>query len=109
MARRKGKFCTPEGGPTDVQEKFILPEACENSDPSWFGFLITCRKAWTAMRSYSMRKERRSDENAVFRQSDQASMLDQMRSEGRGYGAAGTDGDGPHYDETHSGSASIRA
>ncbi len=27
-----------------ITEKLILPEACQNADPSWFGFPITCKE-----------------------------------------------------------------
>ena len=44
VERRKYNFSRLKEGLTDTQDKLILPEACENSDPSWFGFLITCKE-----------------------------------------------------------------
>lgn len=29
---------------TEVSDRLILPEACDNSDPSWFGYIVTCRE-----------------------------------------------------------------
>lgn len=29
---------------SDLKDKIILPEACPNSKPSWFGFVITCKE-----------------------------------------------------------------
>lgn len=31
-------------GLQDLQDKFILPEACEGAEPSWFGFALTCKE-----------------------------------------------------------------
>lgn len=27
-----------------LQDQFILPQACEHSNPSWFGFMLTCKE-----------------------------------------------------------------
>lgn len=44
VAKRKYNFKRLREGLADTQDKLILPEPCVNSDPSWFGFLITCRE-----------------------------------------------------------------
>ena len=44
VERRKANFNRLKEGLRGTEDKLILPEAAPNSDPSWFGFLITCRK-----------------------------------------------------------------
>ncbi|MEW9923891.1 lipopolysaccharide biosynthesis protein RfbH [Clostridium butyricum] len=43
VEKRKVNFTRLKEALSEVEDKLILPVACENSDPSWFGFLITCR------------------------------------------------------------------
>lgn len=43
IERRKHNWERLRSKLDDVQNKIILPEAAENSDPSWFGFLISIR------------------------------------------------------------------
>lgn len=43
VERRKYNFKRLKKALDPVSDKLILPEAAPNSDPSWFGFLITCK------------------------------------------------------------------
>lgn len=41
---RRTNFLKLKNGLTDLKDKLILPEATSNSNPSWFGFLITVKE-----------------------------------------------------------------
>jgi len=41
---RKKNWTLLRKGLSDLGDKFILPEPAENSDPSWFGFLLTLKE-----------------------------------------------------------------
>ena len=43
IERRKHNWARLRAALEDIQDKIILPEPAENSDPSWFGFLISVR------------------------------------------------------------------
>ena len=44
VERRKANFKRLRAALEGAQDKLVLPEAAPNSDPSWFGFLITCKE-----------------------------------------------------------------
>ncbi|MDO4199059.1 MAG: lipopolysaccharide biosynthesis protein RfbH [Erysipelotrichaceae bacterium] len=44
IERRKYNWNRLHNALNDIQDKLILPVACENSDPSWFGFMMTCKE-----------------------------------------------------------------
>ena len=44
VKRRQHNFANLLAGLQSIADKFILPEPCPNSKPSWFGFLLTCRE-----------------------------------------------------------------
>lgn len=44
VERRIHNFNRLKAALAGLEDKLILPEACENSKPSWFGFMMTCRE-----------------------------------------------------------------
>ena len=91
VVRRKENFARLKAALSGTEDKLILPEAEANSDPSWFGFLITVRDG--------------VDRNAVVQEVEkkgvQTRMLfagnltrhpcfDEMRETKTGYRIAGT-------------------
>jgi len=43
VERRKHNFARLREGLSHLSDRLILPEPAPNSDPSWFGFLMTCK------------------------------------------------------------------
>ena len=90
VQRRRHNFARLRAALADMEDAFILPEATPHADPSWFGFLVTCRAG--------------IDRTAVVRDIEakgiQTRMLfagnltkhpcfDQMRASGEGYRIVG--------------------
>lgn len=44
VRKRRENFAFLKEALSDCADKLILPEPCDNSEPSWFGFALTCRE-----------------------------------------------------------------
>lgn len=90
VEKRKHNFNRLKARLQEVADKLILPVGCENSDPSWFGFLITCKQG--VNRNYVVQY---AENNGVQTRMLFAGNLikhpcfDEMRASGEGYRVVG--------------------
>lgn len=74
----------------DVQDKLILPEACPNSTPSWFGFMVTCREGVDKNRAVNYIEEHGIQTRMLFAGNlIKQPCFDEMRASGTGYRVIG--------------------
>lgn len=74
-----------------TEEKLILPEACENSTPSWFGFLITCREGVDRNQLVQSIEAKGVQTRMLFAGNlIKHPCFDQMRASGQGFRVAGS-------------------
>ena len=73
-----------------MEEKFILPKACENSIPSWFGFMLTCREGVNRNEVVGFLENHGIQTRMLFAGNlTKHPCFDQMRTEKRGYRIVG--------------------
>lgn len=73
-----------------IEEKLILPEACEGSDPSWFGFLITCKEGVNRNHMVQYLESKGIQTRMLFAGNIvKHPCFDQMRKNGQGYRTVG--------------------
>ena len=78
-------------GLKDLQDKLILPEAAPNSDPSWFGFLITCKNGVSRNKLVQYIESKNIQTRMLFAGNlVKHPCFNEMRKSGTGYRVAGT-------------------
>ena len=91
VEKRKANFKRLRAGLEAVSDKLILPEACENSDPSWFGFLITCREGVSRNMVVQYLENNGIQTRMLFAGNlIKHPCFDEMRASGKGYRVVGT-------------------
>lgn len=91
VERRKQNFVRLKAGLAGLEEKLILPEPCEHSDPSWFGFLITCKEGVSRNKVVQYLEEKGVQTRMLFAGNlIKHPCFDEMRAIGEGYRVVGT-------------------
>lgn len=74
-----------------IEEKLIMPQACENSNPSWFGFMITCKDGVSRNALVQKLEEQKIQTRMLFAGNlTKHPCFDEMRASGEGYRVVGS-------------------
>lgn len=91
VERRRHNFSHMLAGLQDVQDKLILPVPCENSRPSWFGFLLTCREGVDREKVVRYLEAKGVQTRMLFAGNlIKHPCFDQLRASGKGYRVVGS-------------------
>ncbi len=90
VERRKHNFARLKEALKGLEEKIILPVAAENADPSWFGFLITCKEGVDRNEVVKRIEEKGVQTRMLFAGNlIKHPCFDEMRKTGEGYRVVG--------------------
>lgn len=90
VEKRKYNFARLKAALLEVEDKLILPVACKNSDPSWFGFLITCKEGVDRNKVVQYIEEHGVQTRMLFAGNlIKHPCFDEMRQTGEGYRVVG--------------------
>ena len=91
VERRRHNFDRLKAALKEAEHRLVLPEACENSKPSWFGFLITCREGIDKNKVVRYLESRGVQTRMLFAGNlTKQPCFDEMRETGSGYRVLGS-------------------
>ena len=90
VERRKENFKRLRAALVPAEDKLILPEPCENADPSWFGFLLTCRGGVSREQLVRFIEQKGVQTRMLFAGNlTKHPCFDELRASGEGYRIVG--------------------
>ena len=90
VERRRHNFARLREALADMEEFFILPTATEHANPSWFGFLLTCREGVERAKIVRSVEEHGIQTRMLFAGNlTKHPCFDTMRAAGKGYRIVG--------------------
>lgn len=90
VERRRHNFDRLHAALEDMQDKLILPVACAHANPSWFGFLITCKEGVDRGKVVQYIEQKGVQTRMLFAGNlTKHPCFDEMRKEQKGYRVVG--------------------